>query len=75
MVLLLLPLLESLSGYWRVSLRGTGLSVGRLFVKNLVFSGVVFAAFFPTLIAKKIIYGSYLKLGYEHLWAWTSRAV
>jgi hypothetical protein len=74
-VVLLLPLLESLSGYWR-ALRGTGAeSVSRLFLKNVIFSGAVFAAFFPTLLAKKIIYGSYLTFGYEHLWSWTPRAL
>lgn len=74
-VMLLLPLFESLFGYWR-ALRRTGFeNVGRLFVKNLVFSGALVAAFFPTLITKKIIYGSYLKFGYEHLWAWTPHAL
>jgi hypothetical protein len=46
-----------------------------LFAKNIIFSGAVLAAFFPTLLAKKIIYGSYLTFGYEHLWAWTPRAL
>jgi hypothetical protein len=35
----------------------------------------VFAAFLPTLITRKVIYGTYLKSGYEHLWAWASPAV
>jgi len=74
-VLLLLPLLESISGYWRAS-HGTGFeSLGRLFAKNLVFSAALLAAFSPTLIAKEIIYGSYMKLGYEHLWTWTPHAL
>jgi len=74
-VLLLLPLLESLSGYWR-ALHRTGFeNVSSLFAKNLVFSATLLVAFSPTLIAKKIIYGSYLTLGYEHLWAWTPHAL
>jgi hypothetical protein len=74
-VLLLLPLLESLSGYWRALRRMDSEAIGRLFAKNLLFTGAVFASFFPTLIAKKIIYGSYTKFGYEHLWAWTPHAL
>jgi len=74
-VLLLLPLLESLYGYWRALQRTSSESFGRLFAKNLVFSGALFAAFFPTLITKKIVYGSYLTLGYEHLWSWTPLAL
>jgi hypothetical protein len=74
-VLFVLPLQESLSGYWRALHRTGSENVGRLFLMNLVFSGAVVAAFFPTLIAKKIIYGSYLKFGYEHLWAWTPHAL
>jgi hypothetical protein len=74
-VLLLLPLLESLSGYWQAS-RGTGFeSYGHLFAKNLTFCAALFAAFSPTLVAKEIIYGSYMKLGYEHLWSWTPHAL
>jgi hypothetical protein len=74
-VLLFLPLLESLSGYWQALRRTGSEDFDRLFAKNLVFAGALFAAFFPTLIAKKIIYGSYLILGYEHLWAWRPRAL
>jgi hypothetical protein len=74
-VMLLLPLLESVSSYWHAVRRTGSEDVGLLFAKNLIFSCAVFAAFFPTLIAKKIIYGSYLKLGYEHLWAWTPHAL
>ncbi|HYL68923.1 MAG TPA: hypothetical protein VEX69_07145 [Candidatus Limnocylindria bacterium] len=74
-VLLLLPLFESLSGYWWALQRTTSESFGRLFAKNLIFSAAALAAFFPTLIAKKIIYGSYLKFGYEGLLGWTPHAL
>ena len=74
-VLLALPLFESLSGYWRALQRRSSESFGHLFAKNLVFLGALVAAFFPTLIAKKIIYGSYLTLGYEHLWSWAPHAL
>ena len=74
-VLLLLPLLESLSGYWQALQKTGSEDFGRLFAKNLVFSGAVFVAFLPTLLAKEVIYGSYTKLGYEHLWTWTPHAL
>jgi hypothetical protein len=74
-VLLLLPLLESLSGYLRASRRTGFESFGRLFAKNLLFCAALLAAFSPTLVAKEIIYGSYMKLGYEHLWTWTPHAL
>ena len=73
-VLLLLPLLESLVGYWE-GLQGTGREpIGPLFVKNVVFAATVFALFVPTLISKKIIYGSYLNFGYRESWFWRSPA-
>jgi hypothetical protein len=73
-VLLLLPLLESLVGYWE-GLQGTAREpVGRLFLKNAVFAVTVFALFVPTLISKKIIYGSYLNFGYTEPWFWRSPA-
>jgi hypothetical protein len=71
-VLLLLPMLESLQGYWNAR-RGPGMAaIGRLFIGNLVFAAALVAVFSPTLIAKRIIYGDYLRSGYEHLWVWTS---
>jgi len=73
-ILLLLPLLESLVGY-RAALQGTADEpIGALFCKNCVFAVAVLVAFLPTLIAKKIIYGSYLNFGYTEHWYWKSPA-
>jgi hypothetical protein len=73
-VVLLLPLLESLTGY-RASMLGKGSeSASRLFLKNAVFSVTLVAAFLPTLIAKKVIYGSYFHMGYTEQWFWNSPA-
>lgn len=72
---LLLPLFESLSVYWGALRRAGSEKVAGLFGKNTVFAAGVLAAFFPTLLTKKIIYGSYLKSGYEHLFAWTPGAL
>lgn len=38
------------------------------------FTAAAFAAFLPTLITKKIIYGSYLNFGYVERWFWNSPA-
>ena len=49
-------------------------SIVRLFLKNVVFVTTLFAAFVPTLVSKKIIYGSYLNFGYRERWFWRSPA-
>lgn len=73
-VVLLLPLLDSLAGY-ASSLRGAGREpIARLFFGNLFFSVTLLAAFVPTLITKKIIYGSFLDFGYTEHWFWNSPA-
>ena len=73
-VLLLLPLLESIAGYW-AAFQGSGNeSFSGLFLKNVIFAATLLAAFLPTLIAKKIIYGSYLNFGYTEHWFWRSPA-
>jgi hypothetical protein len=69
---LLLPLLESLAGYWEGTQGRAKEPIGRRFTGNLIFAAALVAAFSPTLVTKRIIYGSYAKSGYEHLWIWTS---
>ena len=66
-ILLIFPALESLSTYWQRVAQRNLKSVSREFLKNVAFAVVVFAAFLPTLLAKKIIYGSYFTFGYENL--------
>jgi Dolichyl-phosphate-mannose-protein mannosyltransferase len=74
-ILLIFPALESLSTYWQKVAQRNLKSVCREFLKNVAFAAVVFAAFLPTLIAKKIIYGSYFTFGYENLWSLNSPAI
>jgi len=50
------------------------LSVWRLFLQNTLFALTSFVVFLPTLIVKKIIYGSYLQFGYGPHWDLTSPA-
>ncbi len=70
-----MPLIESLIRYWQDLRAGKMAEIGRLFLLNLAFSVAVFAAFFPTLLSKKIIYGGYLNFGYQVHWFLTSPAI
>ena len=74
-ILLVAPLLESLFRYWNYIKSNQTKDVGRLFFQNALFTLVVFVAFLPTLIVKRIIYGSYLNFGYGGLWNFTSPAL
>lgn len=74
-VVLMVPLLESLAGYWKSYRTPEHGLIGRLFIGNVLFAVALMAAFFPTLITKKIIYGTFLTLGYGGLWSWKSPAL
>jgi hypothetical protein len=73
-VLLLFPLLESIGGYQKAWRASKNQSVQRLLWGNACFAMALLLAFSPTLVAKKIIYGSYLYTGYERVWLWNSPA-
>jgi hypothetical protein len=75
-IFLLVPLLESLRGYWQVW-RKTSLAwpaIERLLLANLLYAAAMGVAFLPTLITRRIIYGHTLEFGYENLpsWSWTA---
>ncbi len=74
-ILLLFPALESLSSYWQKLTRHDWKSVGQQFLRNVAFLLVVFAVFLPTLMVKKVIYGSYLNFGYGESWFLNSPAL
>ena len=67
-ILLIFPALESLSTYWKELVRRDPRSFGGEFRKNAAFAVALLTAFLPTLIAKKIIYGSYFNFGYGESW-------
>jgi hypothetical protein len=74
-VLLVVPLCESLAGYWQ-GIRSRQMQPAvRLFFQNVLFALSTFLAFLPTFIVKKIIYGSYLEFGYGPHWIFTSPAL
>ncbi len=70
-VLLLLPFFESVSRV-RAVRREHATAV---MVDNVLFACAAVAAFLPTLITKKIIFGSYLNFGYTEHWFWNSPAL
>jgi len=73
-VLLIVPLLESIKLY-AVNFRAANTAdIRRLFMRTFAFAVAVLAAFFPTLLTKKIIYGSYFDFGYVEQWFWRSPA-
>jgi hypothetical protein len=74
-ILLAVPLFECFGIYWDAMRSGQMQSVGRLILQNLLFVLTIFLAFLPTLIVKKIIYGSYLEFGYGQHWNLTSPAL
>ncbi len=73
-VLLIVPLLESLILYWNGVKSNQIAVVGRLFCQNVLFTLIIFIAFLPTLVAKRVIYGSYWNFGYTEPWHFASPA-
>ena len=74
-VLLIVPLIESLAGYWSGIRERRGPDAGKLFLQNFLFVLAIFVVFLPTLIAKHIIYGSYFDFGYHEIWSPRSPAI
>lgn len=72
---LLFPLLETLAAFWQARRDAETGPAFRLFLNNVLFTLVVFVAFLPTFITKKIIYGGYLNFGYAEHWDWRSPAL
>ena len=73
-ILLLLPLMESLGAYWTSWREGTGKiqPVRQVFAGNILFAAALVTAFLPTLITKRIIYGTYFDTGYHYHWSLNS---
>ena len=70
-IVLLLAPLESITRYWK---KDGERSFGPLLVGNILIAAAAFVAFLPTLITKKILYGSFFNLGYTERWYWRSPA-
>jgi hypothetical protein len=76
--LLMIPLLEGIAAYWAdfKSRANAGAAMARLFGRHLIYVSVFALALLPTLISRKIIFGSFLQTGYTPVggWAWGSPA-
>jgi hypothetical protein len=73
-VLLSLPFAESIASYTSVLKSGEPAAAVRTILGNIGFCVLLLAAFLPTLLTKRIIYGGYLKFGYTERWFWRSPA-
>ncbi len=73
-LLLLIPLCESAALLWSAFKNNRPHPFGAVVFKNIAFCVAIFLTFLPTLITKKIIYGSYLNFGYTEHWFWKSPA-
>ncbi len=75
-LLLLVPLVEAFAGYaerWRIpSSRWT--SIRRLFWSHALYCTMVCVSLLPTVVTRRIIYGSFFRFGYGagESWHWTS---
>ena len=73
-ILLSLPLAESIAAHYAVAKSHDWLRITSTFLGNAVFAIFLLIAFLPTLITKKIIYGSFFNFGYGEGWFWKSPA-
>jgi hypothetical protein len=73
-VMLLLPLMESLVALKQARGEEASARTRELLGKNFLFAAIAILGLLPTLITKKIIYGSYFNLGYTEHWFWSSPA-
>jgi hypothetical protein len=77
--LLTIPLLEGIADYWTdlKSSAYAGAAMARLFVRHLIYVAAFVVALLPTLITKRIIFGSPVHTGYTPVgsWAWKSPAL
>ena len=74
-LIVLLPGLDALRAWWSAFRNKEPRSFATLFLQHIAFLLSMAVIFFPTLIVKKIFYGSYLSSGYETVvWQWSSPA-
>lgn len=75
-VLLLIPVIEAMVCYWQAwkSSERNGAAMTRLFLRHVMFTAVFAISLLPTLMTRRIIFGSPLQTGYmaASTWNWTA---
>lgn len=71
---LTLILIESLGSYWQAWKTRSAGEFRVLLGKHVLFTIATFVCFLPTLITKKILWGTYFRTGYREAWYWNSPA-
>ena len=71
-LVLLLPVFESLQQAWTALRERAGDSFKTLVLNNAIFAAAAVVVFFPSLLVKKILWGSYFRTGYREMWYWNS---
>ena len=71
-LVLLLPAMESVWGYWSAVRARSREQFTKLLLHNLVFAATALILFFPSLLVKRILWGSYFQIGYREHWYWNS---
>jgi dolichyl-phosphate-mannose-protein mannosyltransferase len=74
-IVLALPLVDFVGVFWKRWQRSEFDVLGKLLVSNFLFLVTILMALLPTLITRKIVYGSFVSLGYTERWFWKSPAL
>jgi len=72
--LLILPMMDAIQGCWLAARERSGDRFLRILAGNLLFAATAIVVFLPTLMVKKIIFGTYFSAGYREHWYWNSPA-
>jgi hypothetical protein len=73
-LVVVLVALESLRSFWTVLRERAGARLRPLVVNNALFAAAALVVFFPTLLVRKVLWGSYFRTGYKQEWYWNSPA-
>lgn len=71
-LVLLLPAMESLWSYWSALRLRSREQLASIMTNNLIFAGAALVLFFPSLLVKRILWGSFTQMGYREHWYWNS---
>ncbi len=73
-LVLVLVLIEAVSNYWTAWKTREPRTLANLTGNHMTFAGAALLLFLPTLLTKKILWGTYFQTGYTQAWYWNSPA-